>query len=46
MMLVGTGGRERRQEEWEAVLAAGGFALGSIMPTASRFQILEARPSA
>jgi len=46
MMLVGTGGRERRQEEWEAVLAGSGFVLGSITPTASRFQILEARPSA
>jgi len=46
MMLVGTGGRERRRDEWEAVLAAGGFALSSITPTASRVQILEGRPSA
>jgi hypothetical protein len=45
MMLAGTGGRERGQDEWEAVLAAGGFALSSITPTASRFQILEGRPS-
>ena len=46
MMLVGTGGRERREDEWKAVLAAGGFELRSITPTASRFQILEGRPSA
>lgn len=46
MMLVGTGGRERRDDEWKAVLAAGGFELTAIMPTASRFQILEGRPSA
>ena len=46
MMLVGTGGRERTEDEWRAVLGAGGFALRSVVPTASRFQILEGRPSA
>lgn len=46
MMLVGTGGRERRQDEWKAILDKGGFELRSTTPTASRFQILEARPGA
>ena len=45
MMLVGTGGRERRQDEWESILDAAGFELRSTTPTASRFQILEGRPS-
>ena len=45
MMLVGTGGRERREDEWKAILAAGGFDLSCIAPTASRFHILEGRPS-
>jgi hypothetical protein len=43
MMLVGTGGRERARDEWAAILGAAGFALDAITPTASRFQILEAR---
>jgi hypothetical protein len=43
MMLVATGGRERARDEWEAILAAAGLALDAITPTASRFQILEAR---
>ncbi len=46
MMLVVTGGRERTQDEWAAVFAAGGFTLDSITPTASRFQVLEGHPSA
>jgi hypothetical protein len=41
MMLVGTGGRERARDEWEAILTAAGFILSSITPTASRFQVLE-----
>ena len=45
MMLVATGGRERARDEWEAILAAAGLELGAITPTASRFQILEARPA-
>ena len=45
MMLVATGGRERARDEWEAILAGAGFELGAITPTASRFQILEARPA-
>ena len=44
MMLVGTGGQERRRDEWEAVFAAGGFALDSVTPTASRFHVLEGHP--
>jgi hypothetical protein len=33
MMLVGTGGRERARDEWEAILAAAGFALDAVTPT-------------
>jgi hypothetical protein len=44
-MLVGTGGGVRRQDEWAAVFGAGGFKLGSVTPTASRFYVLEGRPT-
>jgi O-methyltransferase domain len=45
-MLVGTGGGVRRHDEWAAVFGAGGFKLGSVTPTASRFYVLEGRPAA
>jgi hypothetical protein len=45
-MLVATRGGVRRQDEWAAVFAAGGFRLDSVTPTASRFYVLEGRPSA
>ena len=45
-MLVNTGGRERRLDEWESVFAAGGFALHSTTPTSSPFQVIEGRPAA
>jgi O-methyltransferase domain len=44
-MLVGTRGGVRRQDEWAALFAAGGFSLDSVTPTASRFYILEGHPS-
>jgi hypothetical protein len=44
-MLVGTGGSVRRQDEWAPLFAAGGFSLDSVTPTASRFYVLEGRPS-
>ena len=44
-MLVGTGGGVRRQDEWAPLFAAGGFSLDSVTPTASRFYVLEGRPS-
>lgn len=44
-MLVSTpGGRERTEREWRAVLAAGGFTLTAVHPTASPFCVIEARP--
>lgn len=44
-MLVATGGRVRRRDEWAAVFAAGGFRLDSVTPTASPFYVLEGHPS-
>ena len=44
-MLVGPGGGVRRQDEWAPLFAAGGFSLDSVTPTASRFYVLEGRPS-
>jgi len=44
-MLVATGGRDRRRDEWEALFSAAGLTLESVTPTASRFHILEARPT-
>ena len=43
-MLVATGGRVRRRDEWAAVFAAGGFKLDSVAPTASPFYVLEGHP--
>jgi hypothetical protein len=45
-MLVNTGGRERRLDEWHDLFDAGGFTLVGDTPTASRFHVLEGRPSA
>jgi O-methyltransferase domain len=44
-MVVATGGRVRRRDEWAAVFAAGRFRLDSVMPTASPFYVLEGHPS-
>jgi hypothetical protein len=44
-MLVLTGGRERTEVEYRALLEAGGFALGRIVPTGSSLSVLEARPA-
>jgi O-methyltransferase domain/Dimerisation domain len=43
-MLVGPGGRERTEAEWRALLAAGGFALQRVVPTASVIHLLESVP--
>jgi hypothetical protein len=45
VMLVLTGGRERTEVEYRALLEAGGFALGRIVPTGSSLSVLEARPA-
>jgi hypothetical protein len=44
-MLVMTGGRERTAKEYGALLARGGFKLTRIVPTASPFSVIEARPA-
>jgi ubiquinone/menaquinone biosynthesis C-methylase UbiE len=41
-MLVMTGGRERTEEEFKQLLAAGGFRLLRIVPTVSGFSVIEA----
>jgi hypothetical protein len=43
-MLVLTGGRVRTQAECGALLAAAGFELTRIIPTASKFSLIEGRP--
>ncbi len=45
-MLQGLGGRERTEAEWRALLASAGFTLTQIVPTASGFGVIEARPAA
>jgi len=42
-MLVATGGRERRRDEWESLFASARFALVKTTPIASRFHIIEGR---
>ena len=37
--------RERRLDEYEELLASGGFAIGEVLPLPSGFSILEARPA-
>ncbi len=44
MMLVLGGGLERNEAEYEALLAAAGFAMTKIVPTASPFSIIEGVP--
>jgi hypothetical protein len=44
IMLVLTGGRERTEAEYRALLEAGGFALTRVVSTGSPMSILEARP--
>ena len=41
-MLVGAGGRERTREEWDDLLAAGGFRFVGVTPTASDVSVVEA----
>jgi hypothetical protein len=41
-MLVMTGGQERTQSEYGALLAQAGFRLNRVIPTGSPFQVLEA----
>jgi O-methyltransferase domain/Dimerisation domain len=43
-MMVATGGVERTQKEYQTLLESAGFALSRIVPTASGFCVLEARP--
>lgn len=45
MLISSFGGRERTAEEWRALLAAGGFELVAVHPTASPFALIEARPA-
>lgn len=41
-MLVITGGRERTEAEYRALLAAAGFRLTRIIPTPSEMSVIEA----
>jgi hypothetical protein len=41
-MLVNTGGRERRFDEWQGLCAASGFKIVQRTPTQSRFWVIEA----
>jgi ubiquinone/menaquinone biosynthesis C-methylase UbiE len=43
-MLVMTGGMERTAKEYEKLFASAGYALNRIVPTASPFSVIEARP--
>jgi hypothetical protein len=43
-MLVGPGGRERTPDEFVALFAAAGYALGADVPTESGLHVLEAAP--
>ncbi|AFL89526.1 hydroxyneurosporene-O-methyltransferase [Terriglobus roseus DSM 18391] len=44
-MMVFVGGKERTEEEFRDLLAAGGFRLNHIIPTASPISLLEALPA-
>ncbi|WP_369028724.1 hypothetical protein [Nocardia farcinica] len=44
-MLVNTGGRERTEAEYRALLAECGFTLTSVTPTLSPENVLEAVPA-
>jgi O-methyltransferase/methyltransferase family protein len=43
-MLVNPGGRERTREEWEALLAAGGFGLSDVHATRGLYSVLVSTP--
>lgn len=43
-MLLMPGGRERSEEEYRALLQAGGFELTRVVPTQSQISVIEARP--
>jgi hypothetical protein len=43
-MLVMTGGQERTAQEYETLFAKAGFRLSRVVPTASPFSVIEARP--
>ncbi len=45
MLLINAGGRERTEDEWRALLEAGGFRLQSSTPIGRGFSVLEALPS-
>jgi hypothetical protein len=44
-MLVALGGRERTRDEWSALLAAAGFRLTGVTPTAGPWSVVEGRPA-
>lgn len=44
MMLVASGGQERTEVEYNALLAKGGFKLTQVVPTASPVSVVEAAP--
>jgi hypothetical protein len=44
-MLVLSGGRERTAGEFRSLLAAAGFTLTSIVPTASQWSVIETSPA-
>lgn len=44
-MLAVTGGRERSEPEWKALLEAAGFRLARVSPAGSEMGIVEARPA-
>jgi hypothetical protein len=44
-MLVVTGGRERTEAEFDTLVRRAGFTLTRVIPTASPFSVIEARPS-
>ena len=46
VMLTVTGGRERSEAEYAALLAAAGFTLTRVVPTASQASVIEAVPAA
>lgn len=43
-MLIMTGGHERSEEEWRALLASSGFAFADVRRTSSPFDLIEAKP--
>src|SRR5579859_2359539 len=43
-MLVNPGGTERTREEWDRLLAAGGFGLVGVLPTRGMYSLLESTP--